>query len=72
MDGSCIYRNNFFSDWLYLVIIYRTFALSFAAGAILVMLAESMIPVAYEEGGATRIGIAVMVGFSLAFILGNI
>jgi zinc transporter, ZIP family len=46
--------------------------LSFAAGAILVMLAESMIPVAYEEGGATRIGIAVMVGFSLAFILGNI
>jgi zinc transporter, ZIP family len=47
-------------------------ALSFAAGAILVMLAESMIPVAYEEGGATRIGIAVMVGFSLAFILGNV
>jgi zinc transporter, ZIP family len=47
-------------------------ALSFAAGAILVMLAESMIPVAYEEGGGTRIGIAVMVGFSLAFILGNI
>jgi zinc transporter, ZIP family len=46
--------------------------LSFAAGAILVMLAESMIPVAYEEGGATRIGIAVMAGFSLAFILGNI
>lgn len=47
-------------------------ALSFAAGAILVMLAESMIPVAYEEGGATRTGIAIMVGFSLAFILGNV
>jgi zinc transporter, ZIP family len=32
-------------------------ALSFAAGAILVMLAESLIPVAYEEGGASRIEI---------------
>ena len=47
-------------------------ALSFAAGAILVMLAESMIPVAYEEGGASRIGIAIMVGFAFAFILGNV
>jgi zinc transporter, ZIP family len=47
-------------------------ALSFAAGAILVMLAESLIPVAYEEGGASRIGIAIMVGFAFAFILGNV
>jgi hypothetical protein len=36
------------------------------------MLAESMIPVAYEEGGATGIGIAVMTGFSLAFVLRNV
>jgi zinc transporter, ZIP family len=47
-------------------------ALSFAAGAILVMLAESMIPEAYEQGGASRVGLAIMAGFALAFILGNV
>jgi ZIP family zinc transporter len=45
-------------------------AISYAAGAILVMLAESMIPEAYEEGGM-KIGIATMVGFVVAFILGK-
>jgi zinc transporter, ZIP family len=44
--------------------------MSFAAGAILVMLAESMIPEAYEEGGM-KIGIATMVGFAVAFVLGK-
>ena len=43
-------------------------AISFAAGAILVMLAESMIPEAYEEGGM-KVGIATMIGFAVAFIL---
>jgi ZIP family zinc transporter len=47
-------------------------ALSFAAGAILVMLGESMIPEAYEQGGASIVGLGIMVGFSLAFILGNV
>jgi zinc transporter, ZIP family len=46
-------------------------AISFAAGAILVMLAESMIPEAFEEGGS-RIGLAAMAGFTIAFILGRI
>jgi zinc transporter, ZIP family len=46
-------------------------AISFAAGAILVMLAESMIPEAFEEGGS-RIGLAAMAGFVIAFILGRI
>ena len=46
-------------------------SMSFAAGAILVMLAESMIPEAYEEGGM-KIGIATMVGFVVAFVLGKI
>jgi ZIP family zinc transporter len=46
-------------------------AISFAAGAILVMLAESMMPEAYEEGGM-KIGIATMIGFGLAFILGKV
>jgi ZIP family zinc transporter len=46
-------------------------AISFAAGAILVMLAESMIPEAYDEGGM-KIGIATMVGFAVAFILSKI
>ena len=46
-------------------------AISFAAGAILVMLAESMIPEAFEEGGS-RIGLAAMAGFAIAFILGRV
>jgi zinc transporter, ZIP family len=46
-------------------------AISFAAGAILVMLAESMMPEAYKEGGM-KIGIATMIGFVVAFILGKI
>ncbi|HET7283808.1 MAG TPA: hypothetical protein VFI70_03915 [Nitrososphaeraceae archaeon] len=45
-------------------------AISFAAGAILVMLAESMIPEAFEEGGS-KIGLAAMAGFAVAFILGR-
>jgi len=47
-------------------------ALSFAAGAILVMLGESMIPEAYEAGGATVVGLAIMTGFAIAFVLGNV
>jgi zinc transporter, ZIP family len=47
-------------------------ALSYASGAILVMLAESMIPEAFEEGGESKIGLAAMAGFMMAFILGRI
>jgi len=46
-------------------------AISFAAGAILVMLAESMIPEAFEEGGS-KIGLAAMAGFAIAFVLGRL
>ena len=46
-------------------------SISFAAGAILVMLAESMIPEAYEEGGIKR-GIATMMGVVIAFVLGKL
>jgi zinc transporter, ZIP family len=46
-------------------------ALSYASGAILVMLAESMIPEAFEEGGS-KIGLAAMAGFAVAFVLGKV
>jgi ZIP family zinc transporter len=46
-------------------------ALSYASGAILVMLAESMIPEAFDQGGS-KIGLATMAGFVLAFILGRV
>lgn len=46
-------------------------ALSFASGAILVMLAESMIPEAFEKGGSV-IGLAAMAGFAIAFVLGKL
>ena len=46
-------------------------ALSYASGAILVMLAESMIPESFEEGGS-KIGLAAMAGFAVAFILGRL
>ncbi len=41
---------------------------AFAAGAILAMLADSMMPEAYEEGGFT-IGILTILGFLTAFII---
>jgi len=41
---------------------------SFAAGAILAMLAESMIPEAYEEGGRA-VGLATALGFAIAAAL---
>ena len=40
---------------------------AFAAGAILAMLADTMMPEAYEEGGAT-IGIITVLGFIIAFV----
>src|SRR5919206_751611 len=46
-------------------------ALSYASGAILVMLAESMIPESFEEGGS-KIGLATMAGFAVAFALGRL
>ena len=71
-----MHRNNIFCDWLYSIFVYRpnvlAIALSFAAGAILVMLGDSMIPEAYEQGGASIVGLGIMVGFSLALILGNV
>ena len=44
---------------------------AFAAGAILVMLASTMMPEAYEEGGAW-VGLMTAVGFLLAFILSQL
>lgn len=44
---------------------------AFAAGAILAMLADSMMPEAFEEGGFS-IGILTVLGFLLAFILAKV
>jgi len=44
---------------------------SFAAGAILAMLADAMMPEAFEDGGAV-IGILTVLGFMLAFIIQKI
>ena len=41
---------------------------SFAAGAILTMLADTMIPEAFDEGGDLT-GLATVFGFALAFLL---
>lgn len=41
---------------------------AFAAGAILAMLADTMMPEAYEEGGFT-IGLLTVLGFLVAFVL---
>jgi ZIP family zinc transporter len=41
---------------------------AFAAGAILVMLADTMMPEAYAEGGRV-VGLATALGFALAFLL---
>jgi ZIP family zinc transporter len=44
---------------------------SFAAGAILTMLASTMMPEAYEEGGAV-VGLVTTLGFLAAFILSRL
>jgi zinc transporter, ZIP family len=43
-------------------------SIAFAAGAILVMLADSMIPEAFKEGGILK-GIALLAGFQIAAVL---
>jgi zinc transporter, ZIP family len=44
------------------------FVLAFAAGAILVMLADTMMPEAFEHGGKL-VGLATALGFALAFAI---
>jgi ZIP family zinc transporter len=44
---------------------------SFAAGAILTMLASTMMPEAYEEGGPF-VGLVTVVGFLLSFVLSHL
>ena len=44
---------------------------SFAAGAILTMLASTMMPEAYEDGGPV-VGVVTTVGFLLAFVLSRL
>ena len=44
------------------------FVLAFAAGAILTMLADTMMPEAYENGGKL-VGVATTLGFALAFAI---
>jgi ZIP family zinc transporter len=44
------------------------FVLAFAAGAILTMLAQTMMPEAYEHGG-TLVGVVTTLGFAVAFTI---
>jgi ZIP family zinc transporter len=47
------------------------FVLSFAAGAILTMLADTMMPEAFEHGGKL-VGVVTTVGFGLAFAISSL
>jgi ZIP family zinc transporter len=44
------------------------FVLTFAAGAILTMLADSMMPEAYEHGGKL-VGVVTVLGFATALLI---
>jgi zinc transporter, ZIP family len=44
------------------------FVLSFAAGAILTMLADTMMPEAYEHGGKL-VGVVTTLGFAVALVI---
>jgi zinc transporter ZupT len=72
----CCHWNNLFSYRLSILVNVNnkdivSIALSYASGVILVMLAESMIPEAFEEGGS-KLGLAAMAGFVVAFVLGRL
>jgi len=41
---------------------------AFAAGAIITMLADTMMPEAFEHGG-NSVGVIIALGFTLAFLL---
>ena len=62
--------NNYFKLFVFKNLNLNTLGiiLSFASGAILAMLADSMIPEAYEEGGYL-IGLLTICGFLTAFII---
>jgi ZIP family zinc transporter len=47
------------------------FVLTFAAGAILTMLADTMMPEAYEHGGKL-VGVVTTLGFTVAFLIGQL
>ena len=47
------------------------FVLSFAAGAILTMLADTMMPEAFAQGGKL-VGLATTLGFGLAFAISTL
>ncbi len=47
------------------------FILAFAAGAILAMLADTMMPEAFEHGGSV-VGLVTVLGFSVAFLLSTL
>jgi ZIP family zinc transporter len=47
------------------------FVLAFAGGAILTMLADTMMPEAYEHGGKL-VGVVTTVGFTVAFLIGQL
>jgi zinc transporter, ZIP family len=47
------------------------FVLAFAAGAILTMLADTMMPEAFEQGGRA-VGLLTTLGFGLAFAIGTL
>jgi zinc transporter, ZIP family len=47
------------------------FVLSFAGGAILTMLADTMMPEAFEHGGKL-VGVATTFGFALAFAISSL
>jgi ZIP family zinc transporter len=47
------------------------FVLAFAGGAILTMLADTMMPEAYEHGGKL-VGVVTTLGFTVAFVIGQL
>jgi zinc transporter, ZIP family len=47
------------------------FVLAFAAGAILTMLADTMMPEAFEQGGKA-VGLLTTLGFAVAFAIGTL
>jgi ZIP family zinc transporter len=49
----------------------NAFVLAFAAGAILTMLADTMMPEAFEHGGKL-VGLVTTFGFALAFAISSL
>jgi len=68
LASSSLVIGSLIAIWLHLSLRLIAFVLAFAGGAILTMLANTMMPEAYERGGKL-VGVVTTLGFAVAYTI---